>query len=692
MLPTRSISLQSCLLILLCLFLFGPQVTVAQMPPHPDILDDIQKGRVAQPYVLQHLDELRTKGVDAPWSETRLNAIEQVGGGAFKRSLGPTKINAGTWRALVILIDFSDKVAKVTASSFDSLLFASTASSLRDYYRKATYGELDIVTVHFPGTVGWQRAPSIYSYYTHDSSGLGSYPRNAQKLTEDAVRAADSLVDFSQYDNDGNRYVDALFIVHAGPGAEYTGNGNDIWSHAWSTKTSLLVDGVYVRRYSMVPEYWSTPGDMTIGVYAHELGHSAFGLPDLYDRDYSSNGLGRWSIMAGGSWNGPGNMGGSPSLPDAWSHAQMGYLPITNISVNTAGKTINAVENTPEAFRLWTNGVTGTSEYFLVENRQQTGYDTYLPNEGLCIYHVDESVTSQNDNEYYPGHTTQGHYLVALEQADGLYNLEKYVNRGDAGDPYPGLTGATAFGLTSTPNSRAYDTDTTFVAVQNISGSDTVMTADLFVSSTNPTVSLGLLVNLEGPYNASSHIMVNSLKSSGILAGHFGSIPIPGTAIDSITVEIRNAQSASGSTIRKSVPGWLLANGNVRSFSDTTASSLRFVVPEGDYYIVVSHRSHLSVMSATTVHLSTSSASYDFTTGLDKYFGGAARMLEPGVFGLFSGDTDRSGDVVALDRVATWNDRNLSGYLSSDVDLSGSVDALDRVLTWNNRDLVTHVP
>ncbi len=84
-----------------------------------------------------------------------------------------------------------------------------------------------------------------------------------------------------------------------------------------------------------------------------------------------------------------------------------------------------------EAYLLQ-NSLCGT-EYFLVENRQKTGYDTYLPGNGLCIYHIDNSVNN-NNNEWYPGHTSSGHYHVALEQADGLWNLEHNNGRGDAGD------------------------------------------------------------------------------------------------------------------------------------------------------------------------------------------------------------------------------------------------------------------
>ncbi len=69
-----------------------------------------------------------------------------------------------------------------------------------------------------------------------------------------------------------------MFIVHSGSGAEHTGNNNDIWSHAWTTSSPQNHDGVKVYRYSIEPEYWLNPGDMTCGIYAHEMGHSVFGF------------------------------------------------------------------------------------------------------------------------------------------------------------------------------------------------------------------------------------------------------------------------------------------------------------------------------------------------------------------------------------------------------------------------------
>jgi immune inhibitor A len=463
---------------------------MAQMPPHPQLLEQIQKGMIPMPSVLEDPGSLRARGIDAPWTAPAAQLQAQsLTPGKVIRLFGPAAPPSGTFRALAILVSFSDKPAQVSATFFDTLLFVQRPGSMRDYYNAVSYGTLDIITVNLPSSLEWRTAPHAYAYYVNNNYGMGSYPNNSQKLVEDLVALVDPAVDFSQYDNDGDGYVDALFVIHAGPGAEFTGATTDVWSHAWVTQNVPRVDGVRVLHYSIEPEYWQTAGDMTIGVYAHELGHAAFGLPDLYDRDYSSKGLGRWSLMAGGSWNGPSPGGAFPALPDAWSHAQMGFLTPTIISASVMGRSCEAVESSPQAFALWNNGTVG-SEYFLVENRQRTGYDSYLPGDGLLVYHVDESVGSQNDDEWYPGQTANGHYLVALEQADGSYHLERNTNSGDAGDPYPGGTSNHTFTVATTPGSMDYAFQASAVSILNISSSGSTMTADFVVDATDGGLSL----------------------------------------------------------------------------------------------------------------------------------------------------------------------------------------------------------
>lgn len=462
------------LLVFISLFFLSIQ-SFGQMPASPQLLQKIKNGNVKTPFVLQNIETLRKNKVDAPWVSDKLKSLKMQSPLKFARSFGSEKTPSGQWHALAILVQFSDKAFQTDPISFDNLLFSSERGTLKDYYSKVSYGNLDIVTVNLPSTLGWSTAPETYAYYCNGQNGLGDYPQNSQKLVEDVVSIVDPQVDFSQYDNDGDGLIDALFIIHTGPGAELTGSNDDIWSHAWQIYPKL-VDGVYVFNYSVEPEYWLTPGDMTVGVYAHELGHAAFGLPDLYDYDGSSNGLGSWSLMASGSWN--GYLGSSPSYPDAFCHIQMGYIFPTIVTGERLNQPINYVEDNAEAFILWTNGVY-TNEYFLVENRNKVGYDTTLASTGLNIYHVDENVWSGNDYEWYPGYTNYGHYLVAMEQADGAYQLEKGISYGDAGDPFPGINSNYNFNANTAPNSKNYSSNNTFVSVNNISDPDFVMYADL---------------------------------------------------------------------------------------------------------------------------------------------------------------------------------------------------------------------
>lgn len=446
-----SISIGAILSLLLAGGVFG-------MPPHPSVQKQIEAGQVQQPFVQ--------------------SAMKTAGAGPQLNSA--SKFNAaqitGPFKALCIMVEFSDHAAQTNAEFFDTLVFANQPNTVNDYYDEISYGQIDIVAVTLPSDLGWQFAPNPYTYYVANNYGTGSYPNNTQKLCEDLVDLVDPTVDFSEYDNDGDGYVDVVMIVHSGPGAEYTGNTTDIWSHKWGIAPRSK-DGTYVSAYTVMPEFWSSSGDMTIGVFCHELGH-AFGLPDLYDTDGSSAGIGKYSLMAGGSWN--GSLGNSPAHPDAWSRLQLGWCLPTTVSSNQNGVSIPNVESNQSIFKLWTNG-SGGDEYFLVENRQKTGYDTYLPGAGLCIWHIDES-QSTNDDEWYPGHTASGNYLVALEQADNNYSLEQNSSNGDAGDVFPGSSNNTSFTAASSPNSNSYSGANSLVSISNISSSGATMTADFMVS------------------------------------------------------------------------------------------------------------------------------------------------------------------------------------------------------------------
>jgi immune inhibitor A len=368
---------------------------------------------------------------------------------------------AGVVRVIVVLVNFTDKQMTNTAAHFNDLFFSQgviPTKSVREYYKDVTHGIIDIQGQ----VVGPFTMPQTLATYAHGASGLGNALPNARTMARDAVTAADPVVNFAPFDNDGNGFVDAFIVIHAGPGGEVTGNPGDIWSHKWVLDGGAkTVDGTKIFGYLTVPE------DCKIGVCSHELGHLLFGFPDLYDTDNTSEGIGNFCLMAAGSWGGGGD---TPVHPSAWCKANQGWAAVTNVMANGA-KNIEDVKTSHQVFRLWKDGASG-SEYFLVENRQKTGFDASLPGGGLLIWHIDDSQS---------GNTDETHYKVALMQADAKKDLEHNVNRGDAGDPYPGTANNTGFNSTSTPNSKSYSGQDTCIAVNGIGAAGPVMTANLRV-------------------------------------------------------------------------------------------------------------------------------------------------------------------------------------------------------------------
>lgn len=419
----------------------------------------------------QTIDWLRAQGESLPAALQQLKAAPSP--------VKPRRV-LGNVNLLAILVDFVDKPATVTSLTvLDSLLFAAPVAgrgSVRDYYDEVSHAQVTLVTANLPSSTGWQRAIQPNSFYANGQYGWGAYPQNAGRMVEDVLPLVDPLVDFSSYDNDGDGWVDTLLVLHAGTGGEFSLNANDIWSHAATISlmggNQYYGDGVGLDAYVTVPEYWDpslvspSATDMTIGVICHEIAHGLWGLPDLYDLDGSSYGIGTWGLMSYGDWNGPAKWnpftslwvtdGSSPAWPEAFSRVLMGFDGYT-LQLGSGVVTLAPAETTPNAMIRLKSSRLQPQEYFLLENRQRFvgGYDEYLPGNGLLIWHVDEAKGSiyggpDNDAEcttipHCWGNCWSNHYLAALEQGDGADDLELAANYGDGGDPLPGTSGRTSW-------------------------------------------------------------------------------------------------------------------------------------------------------------------------------------------------------------------------------------------------------
>lgn len=363
-----------------------------------------------------------------------------------------------TMHALALLVDFSDNVGHRPKADFDKLLFdATNPQSMTSYYKKISNGLINV-----KGEVtNYVRMPNPYSYYTSGQSGMGSnFPNNTPGLLVDALNIFCKTDNLKRFDLDNDGYVDGIFLIHAGGGAEAEPNPavrpNKIWSHKWVLPTPFTNKGVKVYAYSTEPE------DGRVGVFAHEFGH-VLGLPDLYDSTYRSKGVGTWCLMGGGSWGGQGNQ---PTRMSCWCLAKLGWV-VPNIVTKPGTLSLSTLENNPkDCYRLWTKGQSGT-EYFLIENRQQVAQDSALPGSGLALWHIDETQSSN---------TNPLSYLVGLVQADGKRDLEFNRNDGESADLFPGTNNVTKVTGATNPSTRSNNGITTGVTLSDISQNTGIIT------------------------------------------------------------------------------------------------------------------------------------------------------------------------------------------------------------------------
>jgi len=373
-------------------------------------------------------------------------------------SVGSKRPKKRKVHAIALLVDFSDNKGMRRAKDFENLLFdKANPNSMTNFYRQLSYGALELTGE----VVGYVRAPQPYSYYTATESGTGNnYPKNTPGLLNDALTIFCRNDNLARFDTDNDGFVDAIFLIHAGRGAEAESNPtkrkNMIWSHKWTLPEPFVYQGVKVFAYSTEPE------DGRVGVFSHEFGH-LLGLPDLYDTTFRSHGIGDWCLMAAGSWGGKGNR---PTRMSCWCLSKLGWIKPKLVTRKKSIQLNTLEEKKTECYRLWTKGANGP-EYFLLENRQAKGLDAALPGSGLAVWHIDER-QSNNDNPLA--------YLVALLQADGNKDLELLKNSGDAGDLFPGDKGIAAVDNNTTPSTRANTGSPSRVALTNIAMSGAIVT------------------------------------------------------------------------------------------------------------------------------------------------------------------------------------------------------------------------
>lgn len=407
--------------------------------------------------------------------------------------LRPTAVK-GTAEIPVLTVMFKDTAGKPYADgTLQKQLFESHATgTLTDYYFEVSEGRLTVT-----GKVStWLPLPQNATYYSGNSGCNGLCPESHEHMYElitAALQGNDTAIDYGRFDNDGpdgkansgddDGYVDFVAIVHAQSGGECK-DSNTIWSHRWSLQNlngqafetnDAGQRGAKIRvdDYVIMPALACDNRKPTaIGVFAHEFGH-AFGLPDLYDTDGGSEGVGGWDLMGSGSWGGDGySHPEKPSHMGAWSKEYLGWLKSKEIASDTANFELSCASDKSTAIRIDID----KDRAYLLEYRRQTRFDSSLAGSGLLIWYVDNRVlkpgmknNTVNADEDRPG--------LSLIQADGNDDLQHERNRGDAKDVFPRPGKVNHFDGQTTPKTSGT------IAVCNIRQSGDAMVFDIKTST-----------------------------------------------------------------------------------------------------------------------------------------------------------------------------------------------------------------
>lgn len=347
-------------------------------------------------YVQDEATGLYRKMTDEVATRRRSAVRRAQAQGRQKRMLRKAQANnafQGTKKALVILAEFSNSKFK---TGHDVDLFNRIANeegfseydyqgSIRDYFKAQSNGQFDLDF----DVEGICPLSHNYAYYGEDVDGDDA---KADEMVVEACNWAHNKgVDFSKYDWDGDGYVDEVFVLYAGKGQADNSKIPDlIWPHMYYLSASdkaLTLDGVTIDTYACSCELNSKGNLDGIGCFCHEFSH-CMGFPDVYDvADKGWFGMGGFDLMDTGSYNGDSRC---PAGYTAYEKAECGWITLkdmTDIQEDVSVDGLLPTSDGGDAYIIKNKG--HEDEYYILENRQKTGWDAEIPGSGLMITHVD---------------------------------------------------------------------------------------------------------------------------------------------------------------------------------------------------------------------------------------------------------------------------------------------------------------
>lgn len=339
---------------------------------------------------------------------------------------------SGKRKTLIILVNFKDKTFDNTLNNgnpkatFNAICNQKgytnewgAIGSVHEYFLDQSYNKFDL---NFD-VVGPVTVSRNYSYYGANGSN-GDIDLKAGDMVREAVKLVKDSVNFKDYDWDGDGYAEQVICIYAGEGQATGGSANTIWPHQYYlSRTSggaVKLQGIYINNYLVLNElvnietqsytggaiprtYYETRlGGM--GTLCHEFSHS-LGLMDHYDSNKRGNyGMGSWDLMDYGSYGGPDDNGWVPTAMTAYERMFLGWLTPTELyNHRDSIENMPYLQDSPSAYIIYNKN--HTDEYFMLENKGHERWDSYLPDEGLLVTHIDYKESAWYNNTVNAGRT-----------------------------------------------------------------------------------------------------------------------------------------------------------------------------------------------------------------------------------------------------------------------------------------------
>ena len=299
----------------------------------------------------------------------------------------------GSPKSLVILVNFSDvEFSSATANQdFVDLLnkagynVSGSTGSARDYFRRASNGVFDPEFV----VVGPYTLPNDRKYYGEQVGDV--VDKRPGNMIVDACELADPDVDYSEFDENKDGYIDNVFIYYAGHNQAEGAGANLVWPHRSYIVSEFKFDGIQLGDYACTSELRGSKGTSMcgIGTFVHEFGH-VLSLPDLYDTQYSGHEtLGSWDVMDNGSYNSNGR---TPPTYSAYERFFLGWMipkqltddvkiELEPISISNSAYLVADSKHNMDGANP------SPAQFFLLENRSDVNFDG-VPAEGLLITRI----------------------------------------------------------------------------------------------------------------------------------------------------------------------------------------------------------------------------------------------------------------------------------------------------------------